>query len=234
MEQAAPIRVMLVDDHAVVRSGLAAFLLAYDDLEFVAEAGDGAEAVRLCERMQPDVILMDLLMPRLDGASATRAIRELYPHIQELILTSFNENQLVQEALQAGAVGYLLKTVTADELATAIRATYHRRATLAPEAAQVLIATTCLQDTVALGHDLTARERDVLALMAKGVTNAVIAETLLISRSTAKFHISNILAKLQATSRTEAVALALQANLMQGDSRGWSINFPVHGSSISG
>jgi NarL family two-component system response regulator LiaR len=189
-------------------------LLAYDDLELVAEAADGAEAVRLCERMRPDVILMDLLMPRMDGASATRAIREHYPHIQVLILTSFNENNLVQDALKAGAIGYLLKNVTAEELANAVRAAYRGRATLAPEAAQTLIDATRQAGHTALGHDLTERERDVLALMVKGVDNNEIAETLIISRSTAKFHVSNILSKLQATSRTEAVAVALQHNLV--------------------
>jgi two-component system, NarL family, response regulator LiaR len=214
MATAAPIRVMLVDDHAVVRSGLSAFLLAYDDLELVAEASDGAEAVRLCERMRPDVILMDLLMPRMDGAAATRAIREHYPHIQVIILTSFNENHLVQDALKAGAIGYLLKNVTADELANAIRAAYRGRPTLAPEATQALIESALNPQSHALGHDLTEREREVLALMIKGVDNHQIADTLIISRSTAKFHVSNILSKLQATSRTEAVAIALQHNLV--------------------
>jgi NarL family two-component system response regulator LiaR len=208
------IRVMLVDDHAVVRSGLAAFLLAFDDLELVAEASDGAEAVRLCERMRPDVVVMDLLMPRMDGATATRAIREHFPHIQVLILTSFNENNLVQEALKAGAIGYLLKNVTADELANAVRAANRGRATLAPEATQALIEAARQHDAVLLGEDLTERERDVLMLMVKGLDNNEIADRLIISRSTAKFHVSNILSKLHATSRTEAVAIALQHNLV--------------------
>jgi NarL family two-component system response regulator LiaR len=214
MDHAPPIRVMLVDDHAVVRSGLAAFLLAYDDLELVAEASDGEEAVRLCERMKPDVILMDLIMPRMDGATATRTIRGYHPEIQVLILTSFNENNLVQEALRAGAIGYLLKTVTAAELANAIRSAHRGRATLAPEAAQALIEAARREDTMTIGHDLTERERDVLALMVKGIDNNEIADTLIISRSTAKFHVSNILSKLHAASRTEAVAIALQHNLV--------------------
>ena len=133
MEQSSPIRVMLVDELAAIRSSLGAFLLVYDDLELVGEATDGAEAVRLCAQIRPDVILMDLLMPRMDGAAATRAIREHYPQIQILILTSFIENNLVHDALQAGAIGYLLKNVTADALANAIRAAYRGRATLAPE-----------------------------------------------------------------------------------------------------
>jgi two-component system, NarL family, response regulator LiaR len=214
MSEQTPIRVMLVDDHAVVRSGLAAFLLAYDDLELIAEASDGAEAVRLCERSRPDVILMDLIMPRMDGATATRTIRERYPEVQVLILTSFKEDNLVQEALRAGAIGYLLKNVTADELSNAIRAAHRGRATLAPEAAQALIHVATQNRELLPGHDLTERERDVLNLMVTGKDNNEIADALIVSRSTVKFHVSNILSKLHASSRTEAVAIALQHNLV--------------------
>jgi len=139
MTELNPIRVLLVDDHAVVRRGLAAFLLAYDDLELVGEASSGRQAVRLCEQLQPDVVLMDLLMPEMDGAAATRAIRERCPQIQVIILTSFQEKELVQGALEAGAIGYLLKNVSIDELADAIRKAHAGRPTLAPEAAQALI-----------------------------------------------------------------------------------------------
>ncbi|RIK42071.1 MAG: DNA-binding response regulator [Chloroflexi bacterium] len=205
---------MLVDDHAVVRSGLAAFLLAYEDLELVAEASDGAEAVRLCERSRPDVILMDLIMPRMDGATATRTIRERYPEVQVLILTSFKEDNLVQDALKAGAIGYLLKNVTAEELSNAIRAAHRGRATLAPEAAQALIHVATQNRELLPGHDLTERERDVLKLMVTGKDNNEIADALIVSRSTVKFHVSNILSKLHASSRTEAVAIALQHNLV--------------------
>ncbi|MCC6456365.1 MAG: response regulator transcription factor [Caldilineaceae bacterium] len=205
---------MLVDDHTVVRSGLAAFLYAYDDFELVGEASDGEEALRLCARVQPDVILMDLIMPRMDGATATRAIRERYPNIQILVLTSFKEDNLVHDALKAGAIGYLLKNVTADELANAIRAAHRGRTTLAPEAAEVLIHAATQQNTPEVGHDLTAREREVLDLMVKGLDNNKIAEALVVSRSTVKFHVSNILSKLYATSRTEAVVIALQHNLV--------------------
>lgn len=214
MSEQTPIRVMLVDDHAVVRSGLAAFLLAYEDLELVAEASDGAEAVRLCERSRPDVILMDLIMPRMDGATATRTIRERYPEVQVLILTSFKEDNLVQDALKAGAIGYLLKNVTAEELSNAIRAAHRGRATLAPEAAQALIHVATQNRELLPGHDLTERERDVLKLMVTGKDNNEIADALIVSRSTVKFHVSNILSKLHASSRTEAVAIALQHNLV--------------------
>jgi NarL family two-component system response regulator LiaR len=208
------IRVMLVDDHTVVRSGLAAFLYAYDDFELAGEASDGEEALRLCARIQPDVILMDLIMPRMDGATATRAIRARYPNIQILVLTSFKEDNLVHDALKAGAIGYLLKNVTADELANAIRAAYRGRSTLAPEAAEVLIHAATQHDTPEVGHDLTPREREVLDLMVKGLDNNKIAEALVVSRSTVKFHVSNILSKLYATSRTEAVVIALQHHLV--------------------
>jgi NarL family two-component system response regulator LiaR len=214
MSDEGPIRVMLVDDHAVVRSGLSAFLLAFDDLLLIAEAEDGADALRLCEHHQPDVILMDLIMPRMDGASATQAIRQRYPHVQVIILTSFNENNLVQAALKAGAIGYLLKNVSADELADAIRAAYRGRPTLAPEATQALIEATIQPQTPSIGHDLTERERDVLRLLVQGLDNHEIADRLIISHSTVKFHVSNILSKLQSTSRTEAVAVALQHKLI--------------------
>ena len=139
MAESQPIRVLVVDDHAVVRGGLAAFLLAFDDLELVGEASGGEEAVRMCRRARPDVVLMDLVMPEMDGAAATRAIRAECPQVQVIALTSFREEELVQGALQAGAIGYLLKNVSADELADAIRKAHAGRATLAPEAAQALI-----------------------------------------------------------------------------------------------
>jgi NarL family two-component system response regulator LiaR len=207
-----PIRVVIVDDHAVVRSGLAAFLAAYDDLELVGQASGGPEAVQLCERVQPDVVLMDLVMPGMDGAAATRAVRERWPDVQVIALTSFREDELVTGALQAGAIGYLLKNVSADELANAIRAAKAGQPTLAAEAAQALIHTA--QAPRPPGHDLTAREREVLALMVQGLNNPEIADRLVVGRSTVKFHVSSILGKLGANSRTEAVAMALQHKLV--------------------
>jgi NarL family two-component system response regulator LiaR len=212
MTQSNPIRVVLVDDHAVVRSGLGAFLLAFDDLELVGEAGGGEEAVRLCEQVHPDVILMDLVMPGMDGAAATRAIRERCPQVQVIALTSFKEDELVQGALQAGAISYLLKNVSADELADAIRAAHAGRPTLAPEAAQALVQ--AASHPPPPGHDLTPREREVLALMVEGLSNPQIAERLVVSRSTVKFHVSSILSKLGVDGRTEAVALAVQNHLV--------------------
>jgi NarL family two-component system response regulator LiaR len=213
MSQETPIRVLLVDDHAVVRSGLSAFLLAFDDLELVAEAGSGEDAVRKCAQLRPDVVLMDLVMPGMDGAQATRAIREQCPEIQVIALTSFKEKELVEGAMEAGAIGYLLKNVSADELAEAIREAHAGRPTLAPEAAQALIQATRRPPQV--GFDLTERELEVLELLVEGLTNPEIAERLVVSRSTAKFHVSSILSKLGVASRTEAVAVALQNKLVR-------------------
>jgi NarL family two-component system response regulator LiaR len=206
-----PIRVLLVDDHAVVRSGLAAFLYAFDDLDLVGQASSGQQAITMCEKLQPNVVLMDLVMPEMDGSQATKIIRQRFPSIQVVALTSFKEDDLVQGVLAAGAIGYLLKNVTADELADAIRKANQGRATLSPEAAQALIHVTTQPPP--LGHDLTEREREVLALMVQGLNNPEIAERLIISRSTVKFHVSSILSKLGAATRTEAVALALQNKL---------------------
>jgi len=207
-----PIRVMIVDDHAVVRSGLAAFMFAYDDLELVAEAPGGEEALRLCKEKQPQVVLMDLVMPGMDGAATTRAIKQQFPEIQVVALTSFREEELVQGALQAGAIGYLLKNVSSDDLAEAIRAAHAGRPTLAPEATQALIHAATRQPTPQ--YDLTPRELEVLALVAQGLNNGEIADELVISQSTVKFHVSSILSKMGVSSRTEAATLAVQNELI--------------------
>lgn len=214
MTEQSRIRVLIVDDHAVVRSGLAAFLLACDDLELVGEAPGGRAALALCATRQPDVVLMDLVMPEMDGVTTTRTIRQTHPHTQVIALTSFHEADLVTGALQAGAIGYLLKNASADDLAGAIRAAASGRPALAPEAAHILIQQATRPPAAAPGADLSSREREILALMVRGLNNPDIAAQLVIGRSTVKFHVSNILAKLGATTRTEAVALALQYRLV--------------------
>ncbi len=208
-----PIRVLIVDDHAMVRKGLIAFLKNQPELDLVGEACDGREAIGACEQNQPDVILMDLVMPELGGVAATRAIHQRWPHVQVIALTSFQEKELVQDALQAGAIGYLLKNVTGEELAEAIRQVYGGRPTLAPEAVQALIQPP--SEVESLAADLTRREHEVLALLVKGMSNPEIAGQLYISRATVKVHISSILSKLGVSSRAEAISLAIQNKLVR-------------------
>jgi NarL family two-component system response regulator LiaR len=212
MKSSQTIQVLLVDDHNVVRSGLATFLRAYDDLELVGEAKNGSEALHLCREKKPDVILMDLMMPEMDGIAATRAILADYPEIKIIAMTSFEDGELVQGVLAAGAISYLLKNVTSDELALAIRAAFLGRSTLSPEAARVLVQAT--RPTQQPLFDLTEREMDVLHLVVQGQSNQQIAETLVISITTVKAHISNILSKLQVSSRAEASAYALKHKLV--------------------
>ena len=205
------IRVMLVDDHAVVRSGLSAFLSVHPDLELVGEAENGQQAVARAGLLQPDVILMDIMMPVMDGVAATQAIKRQHPGIQIVALTSFQEDELVQNALRAGAVGYLMKNVTARELAAAIRSAKEGKMTLSSEAATALVrANQQAHETEAL----TEREREVLKLMVEGLNNAEIAEQLVVSLSTVKYHISNILGKLEVDNRVSAVTLAIQRKLV--------------------
>lgn len=212
MSISKPIRVMLVDDHTMVRRGLATFLKVYEDLELVGEAGGGETAIKLCGEIHPDVILMDMIMPDMDGVTSTRLIRQRFPQVQVLALTSFKEPDLIQKALHAGAIGYLLKDVSADDLARAIRSAYAGRATLSPDAAQALVH--AANQPPAPGLDLTERERAVLALMVEGLNNTQIAGRLVVSPSTIKTHVSNILSKLGVASRSEAVALALRSGLV--------------------
>jgi len=212
MDTTRAIRVMLVDDHNVVRSGLATFLRAYDDLELVAEARNGLEAIHLCREKKPDVILMDLMMPEMDGIAATRAILADYPQIKIIAMTSFEDEQLVQGVLAAGAISYLIKNVTSDELAKAIRDAYSGRSTLSPEAARVLIQAT--RPAAQPAFDLTEREREVLNLVVQGNSNQQIAEALVVSLATVKAHISNILSKLEVSSRAEAIAYAIKHKIV--------------------
>jgi NarL family two-component system response regulator LiaR len=206
------IKILLVDDHAVVRSGLSKFLLVNKDFKLIGEASDGAEAVSMASLHKPDVILMDLSMPGMDGIAATREIKKKYPSIKVIALTSFSDQNMVQGALQAGANGYLQKNVTAAELAAAIRGAHEGKMTLSPEAVQALANSTA-QPQIA-GNTLTERELDVLRYMVEGMNNNEIAEKLVISLGTVKFHVSNIFQKLGVDNRVEAVKMAMEQKLV--------------------
>lgn len=211
MSRDEPIRVMIVDDHGMVRRGLAAYLASEPDISVVAEARNGQEAIGNCETIEVDVILMDLIMPELGGVAAIRMIHKRWPEVCIVALTSFQEKELVQEALKAGAISYLLKNVSGPDLAEAIRDSFAGRPMLATEAVAALIDT---QDEEMIGKDLTLREREVLRLLCKGLTNPEIALQLSVSRSTVKAHVSHILSKLEVSNRSEAIALAIEKKLV--------------------
>ncbi|MDZ8104286.1 MAG: response regulator transcription factor [Nostoc sp. DedQUE12a] len=202
------IRVITVDDHEILRGGIKFLLLAFDDIELVGEARNGDEALHLCEQLQPDVVLMDLMMVGMNGAQATRAIRKKYPEIQVLILTSFLENDLVQEAMQAGAIGYLLKGISIDDLADAIRSAAIGRSMLAAEVIQALLQPS--KPSSKPIYELSKRQEEVLALLALGLSNEAIAQQMKLSSSTIRHHVSQVLNKLGATNRTEAATRAVR------------------------
>ena len=212
MSATQSVRVLIVDDHAMVRSGLEDFVSAFDWMEPVGEAQNGVEAVEFCATHEVDVVLMDLVMPEMDGSEATRRIIALGKPVKIIALTSFHEQDLVQQALEAGATSYLLKNVSAEELAAAIRAAHRGRPTLAPEATEALIQAT--RQTPGIGFDLTPRELDVLALLVSGLSNLEISQQLSISIPTVKYHLTSIFTKLGAKNRVEAATTALEHNLV--------------------
>lgn len=208
MNTQTPIQIVIVDDHAMLRKGLAVFLMSYPDLQLVGEATNGKEALALCEEKRPDVVLMDLLMPIMDGITATRLIHESFPDIKIIALTSFGEEHLIKDVLEAGAISYLFKKILADDLAEAIRAAQQGVATYAPEVTDILVES--LQRPKSLFESLTPREREVMDLVVKGMSNNEIAELLMIELSTAKSHVGSILSKLNVTSRSEVIAMVLE------------------------
>jgi len=207
-----PIRVMVVDDHPMVRRGLATILKVFPDLELAGEASTGEMAVQLCQQIKPDVILMDMLLPDMDGVATTRIIHKQSPEVKIVALSSYKDEALVLNVMQAGAIGYLLKDVSANDLAQAIRGALAGQITLSPEASKVVIHAATQPPLP--GHDLTERERAVLSLMVEGLNNTQIASRLVVSPSTIKSHVSNILSKLNVSGRTEAVSMAMRNKLI--------------------
>lgn len=207
------IQVLIVDDHQVVRQGFSMFLKAFEDFELVGEATNGEEAVRRCDELSPDVILMDMVMPKMTGDEAITVIHQQHPQTQVIALTSFSDDrQLVQKALKAGAIGYLFKDISIDDLANAIRTAHRGDPILAPEATRMLIQAT--RNPQKISYNLSDRELEVLALLVEGLSNPQIAERLIISRSTVKFHVSSILGKLGVSNRAEAVGIAVENKLV--------------------
>jgi two-component system, NarL family, response regulator LiaR len=213
MTETNPIRILIVDDHDMVRSGLGIFLQAFDDLKLVGEASNGIEAVRLCRELKPDIVLMDLIMPEMDGVTAIRSIHQDLPGVGLIALTSFTDQHLVTEALKAGAIGYILKNIPIDELAAAIRNAKAGKPVIAAEVFKSVFSTMPAESSQ--GHKLTSREREILSLMIGGLNNIEIAKKLVISRATVKTHICNIFSKLGVSNRVEAVALAVQKHLLE-------------------
>lgn len=203
-----PIRMIIVDDHEIVRCGIKFLLLAFDDIKLVGEARNGDEGVNLCKELQPDVVVMDLMMAGMNGVEATRAIRKKYPEVQVLILTSFLETKFIQQAMQAGAIGYLLKGTSIDELVDAIRAAAIGQSTLAGEVIQALLQPS--QASSQLVHELSKRQEEVLTLLALGLSNQAIAQQMKLSPSTIRHHVSQVLNKLGVTNRTEAATTAVR------------------------
>ena len=204
------IRVFVVDDHPMIRHGLAAMLRAESGITWVGEASDAAEAIRIAPALAPDVVLMDLVMPRMDGVDTISALRPLLPHAHFVVLTSLLDPTEARRAMAAGASGFLLKNASSQELITVIRTTVRGQRVLAPEVTDALMASA----RTSAGADLTQRERELLGLMARGMSNQDISTRLSIAMPTVKFHVTNILAKLHADNRTEAVLVALKHKLV--------------------
>lgn len=212
MKKSKVIRILIADDHSITRSGLKTILSVYDDLSLVGEAKNGVEAIDMCNKVNPDIVLMDLDMPVMDGVTAIIKIRKKYPDIKIIALTSFVDKQLVRDALNAGAISYIIKNISPNELTDVIRDSFYGKTTLAPEATKAVVEE--LKNPSIEKFNLTIQEYKILELLAKGSSNKEMAKKLFISNNTVKFHISNILNKLGATSRTEAAFIATKNNLI--------------------
>ena len=214
-----PIRLLLVDDHKIVRQGVRAFFDAHEGIDVIGEAGSGAEAVKMVEERVPDVVLMDLIMPGMDGVEATRLAKSISPRTQIVVLTSYHDDEHIFPALQAGALSYILKDVEMDELAEAVFKASRGEATLHPQVATRVIQELHGRKTAenTLGVDLTKRETEILKLIAQGMSNSEIAEKFVISKYTVKGHVSNILSKLHLADRTQAAIYAWQQGVVGRD-----------------
>ena len=213
MSEKNKIKVMVVDDHPLVRHGIKTVFEAYDDIILVAEAENGRQAIEMCSKYRPDIILIDMVMPVLDGAEATKLIIKEWPDVKIIALTSFDDKDLIKKSLKAGAISYILKNVSGAKLVKTIKDVYKGNFVLSSQATKILLSE--LRETTNDTIKLTEREKEILALIVEGLSNKQIAKRLFLSNSTAQFHVSNILAKLGVFKRTEAVYLALKQKLVK-------------------
>jgi len=207
------IKVLIVDDHPLVRQGINALLGIYDDMEVIGEAENGREALEMCEKYKPDIVLMDLIMPEVNGIEATREILKKWSSIKIITLTSFIDKKLIEDSLKAGAIGYVLKNISGDYLVKIIRDADKGKSTLSSEASDFLISN--LKNPPVTEYQLTSQEKNIIACLVEGLSNKKITQKLVLSLSTVKFHVSNILNKLGASSRAEAVSIALKNKLVE-------------------
>ena len=211
-EKKQSIRILLADDHSITRNGLKTILSLYDDIVLVGEASNGMDAIKICKKTNPDIILMDLDMPIIDGVSATGIIRKECPGVKVIALTSFTDKKLVNNAIKAGASSYIVKNISPDELIKAIRSTFLGKIILSSQAIEAIVEE--IKDPSVKKFSLTTQELNVLEFLVKGCSNKVIAQKLFISNHTVKFHVTSILSKLGAGTRTEAAYIATQQNLV--------------------
>lgn len=207
------IKVLIVDDHPLVRHGIKTLLDVYDDIEVIGEAENGREALEMCKKNKPDIVLMDLIMPEVNGIEATKEIVKNWSYIKVVTLTSFVDKKLIEDSLKAGAIGYVLKNISGDKLVATIRDADKGKSTLSSEASDFLISN--IKKPPVADYQLTSQEKNILACLVEGLPNKKIARKLVLSLSTVKFHVSNIINKLGVSSRTEAVSLAIKNKLVQ-------------------